>query len=98
MLATQGHEIHYATNHLGHFCLTQLLLDLLLPAKARVVVVNSVLHTIIGDVSPDYKYSSLPIIGSIGGWIAYCRRYAQMMMMMQFLLLKFTSGANVVYY
>lgn len=31
--SSQGHEIHWATNHLGHFALTNLLLDQLLPAK-----------------------------------------------------------------
>ncbi len=42
----QGHEIHYATNHLGHYCLTRLLLNELLANKARVVVVDSMLHSL----------------------------------------------------
>ncbi|KAL7998952.1 putative short-chain dehydrogenase/reductase SDR, NAD(P)-binding domain superfamily [Plasmopara halstedii] len=41
-----GLEIHFATNHLGHFYLTSLLLDLLRKSKhqARVVSVSSVTH------------------------------------------------------
>ncbi len=42
----QGHEIHWATNHLGHFCLTKELMPLLLPG-ARVVVVDSALHAMV---------------------------------------------------
>ena len=41
-----GYEMHLATNHLGHFLLTNLLLPLLHRAGqgARVVVVSSVVH------------------------------------------------------
>lgn len=49
--ATQGHELHYATNFLGHFALTQQLLPALLDARARVVVVSSILHTYVDDAS-----------------------------------------------
>jgi NAD(P)-dependent dehydrogenase (short-subunit alcohol dehydrogenase family) len=45
----QGFEIHYATNFLGHFALTQHLLPALLPQKARVVVVSSILHSYAGE-------------------------------------------------
>ncbi|MBL4795507.1 MAG: SDR family NAD(P)-dependent oxidoreductase [Pseudomonadales bacterium] len=42
---TDGYEIHMGTNHLGHFTLTGLLLDLLTKTKnARVVTVSSVGH------------------------------------------------------
>jgi NAD(P)-dependent dehydrogenase (short-subunit alcohol dehydrogenase family) len=45
----QGFEIHYATNFLGHFALTQHLLPVMLPQKARVVVVSSILHSYAGN-------------------------------------------------
>eukprot|EP00727_Mastigamoeba_balamuthi_P012916 m51a1_g8247 hypothetical protein (326) ;mRNA; r:129194-130412 len=37
----QGWELHYGTNHLGHFCLTTSLLPALIAGKARVVCVSS---------------------------------------------------------
>ncbi|HEY5195513.1 MAG TPA: oxidoreductase [Solirubrobacteraceae bacterium] len=44
-LTADGFELQLATNHLGHYALTGLLLDLLLAAPAgRVVTVSSVLH------------------------------------------------------
>ncbi|MBQ1055045.1 oxidoreductase [Micromonospora sp. C32] len=44
-LSPQGHELQFATNHLGHFALTGLLLDLLLAGRdPRVVTVTSVNH------------------------------------------------------
>jgi len=43
---TDGIEIHFGTNHIGHFYLTQLLLPVLRrSAHSRVVVVSSKLHT-----------------------------------------------------
>lgn len=42
-----GFELHFGTNHLGHFALTGLLLDRLLPvAGSRVVTVSSLSHRI----------------------------------------------------
>lgn len=42
-----GFELHFGTNHLGHFALTGLLLDRLLPTTgSRVVVVSSLGHRI----------------------------------------------------
>jgi NAD(P)-dependent dehydrogenase (short-subunit alcohol dehydrogenase family) len=44
-LSPQGHELQFATNHLGPFALTGLLLDLLLAGRdPRVVTVTSVNH------------------------------------------------------
>jgi NAD(P)-dependent dehydrogenase (short-subunit alcohol dehydrogenase family) len=44
-LTPQGHEWHFATNHLGHFALTGLLLNILCDRKdARVVTVSSLMH------------------------------------------------------
>ncbi len=41
-----GFEMQFATNHLGHFLLVQLLLPLL-KAKSRIVITSSVLHKVI---------------------------------------------------
>ncbi|WP_369145434.1 oxidoreductase [Streptomyces sp. R44] len=44
-LSAQGHELQFATNHLGHFALTGLLLDLLAAGTdPRVVTVSSINH------------------------------------------------------
>ncbi|MEU7581430.1 oxidoreductase [Streptomyces sp. NPDC041068] len=44
-LSAQGHELQFAANHLGHFALTGLLLDLLSAGlDSRVVTVSSVNH------------------------------------------------------
>ncbi|MEU6246830.1 oxidoreductase [Glycomyces sp. NPDC047010] len=43
-LSPQGHEIQFATNHLGHFALTGLLLDRLQGPDPRVVTVSSLAH------------------------------------------------------
>lgn len=44
-LSAQGHELQFATNHLGHFALTGLLLDLLRAGRdPRVVTVSSVVY------------------------------------------------------
>ncbi|MGV9884151.1 oxidoreductase [Streptomyces sp. NPDC003006] len=44
-LSAQGHELQFAANHLGHFALTGLLLDLLSAGRdPRVVTVSSVNH------------------------------------------------------
>lgn len=37
-------ELHFATNHLGHFLLTELLKDVILKNAARIVVVSSLMH------------------------------------------------------
>ncbi|MFJ3624966.1 oxidoreductase [Streptomyces albidoflavus] len=43
-LSAQGHEVQFAANHLGHFALTGLLLDLLAGDDPRVVTVSSLNH------------------------------------------------------
>ncbi|MFB6836647.1 oxidoreductase [Streptomyces sp. NPDC056361] len=44
-LSPQGHELQFAVNHLGHFALTGLLLDLLAASREpRVVTVSSINH------------------------------------------------------
>lgn len=40
-----GFESHFGTNHLGHFLLTNLLLNKLISAKGRIVAVSSQLYT-----------------------------------------------------
>ncbi|MGW0247145.1 oxidoreductase [Nocardia goodfellowii] len=61
-LSAQGHESQFAVNHLGHFALTALLLDLLAEGKdPRVVTVTSVDHRqgrlFLDDLSGERRYS-----------------------------------------
>ncbi|BAX90820.1 SDR family NAD(P)-dependent oxidoreductase [Mycobacterium shigaense] len=49
-----GFELQFGTNHLGHFALTGLLLDRLLPvAGSRVVTISSIGHRILADIHFD---------------------------------------------
>jgi NAD(P)-dependent dehydrogenase (short-subunit alcohol dehydrogenase family) len=49
-----GFELQFGTNHLGHFALTGLLLDRLLPvAGSRVVTISSVGHRILAKINFD---------------------------------------------
>ncbi len=68
-LSADGHEMQFATNHLGHFALTLLLLDTLNATPgARVVTVSSLAHTMgrihFDDLSFQHKpYSRLAAYG-----------------------------------
>ena len=51
-ITDEGFEMTFGVNHLGHFLLTQLLLDrLLATAPARVVTVSSIAHRLAGGMS-----------------------------------------------
>ncbi|WP_228000739.1 oxidoreductase [Nocardia australiensis] len=61
-LSAQGHELQFATNHLGHFAITGLLLDLLAAGnEPRVVTVTSIDHRqgrlFHDDLTGEHKYS-----------------------------------------
>ncbi|MFI1255422.1 oxidoreductase [Streptomyces netropsis] len=63
-LSAQGHELQFAANHLGHFALTGLLLDLLTVGRdPRVVTVSSTNHRqgrlFFDDLSGERKYSPM---------------------------------------
>jgi len=62
----QGYELHYATNHLGHFALVGGLLDLLRQSHARVIILTGDIAVLAHDASPDYVYND-------DGLLAYCR-------------------------
>ncbi|WP_173036853.1 oxidoreductase [Phytohabitans flavus] len=78
-LSPQGHEVQFATNHLGHFALTGLLLDLLHASRdPRVVTVTSVNHrrarlpfadpTGARGYSPMGFYNTSKLANAIFGW------------------------------
>ncbi|MGW1161034.1 oxidoreductase [Streptomyces sp. NPDC002513] len=63
-LSAQGHELQFACNHLGHFALTGLLIDLLIDGNdPRVVTVSSTNHRQgrlhFDDLSGERKYSPM---------------------------------------
>ncbi|MER5318893.1 oxidoreductase [Streptosporangium roseum] len=63
-LSAQGHELQFACNHLGHFALTGLLLDLLTAGRdPRVVTVTSTNHRqgrlFFDDLAGERKYSPM---------------------------------------
>ncbi|WP_433245227.1 oxidoreductase [Streptosporangium sp. CA-135522] len=78
-LSAQGHELQFAANHLGHFALTGLLLDLLAGGNdPRVVTVSSANHRqgrlFFDDLSGERKYSPMgfynqsKLANAVFGW------------------------------
>ncbi|SHN20682.1 NAD(P)-dependent dehydrogenase, short-chain alcohol dehydrogenase family [Actinacidiphila paucisporea] len=78
-LSPQGHEVQFAANHLGHFALTGLLLDLLEAGDdPRVVTVSSSNHRqgkiFFDDISGERKYSPMgyynqsKLANAVFGW------------------------------
>ncbi|WP_408991038.1 oxidoreductase [Streptomyces sp. 1268] len=78
-LAPQGHEVQFAANHLGHFALTGLLLDLLAAGDdPRVVTVSSPNHRkasiFFDDISGERTYSPMgyynqsKLANAVFGW------------------------------
>ncbi|MEV0374752.1 oxidoreductase [Streptomyces sp. NPDC050636] len=66
---TDGFEMQFGTNHLGHFALTGLLLPKLLATPgARVVTVSSMMHAI-----ADVDLEDLNSVRKYGRWMAYGR-------------------------
>ena len=62
-----GHESQFATNHLGHFRLTQALWPLLVAQGARVIAVSSRGHQIAGVDFDDIDFERRPY----DKWVAY---------------------------
>jgi NAD(P)-dependent dehydrogenase (short-subunit alcohol dehydrogenase family) len=58
-LTSDGLEIEFGTNHIGHFYLTKLLLPLLIRSKARIVNVSSMGHCLVDD-GINYEFPSSP--------------------------------------
>jgi NAD(P)-dependent dehydrogenase (short-subunit alcohol dehydrogenase family) len=56
-LTSDGLEIDFGTNHIGHFYLTKLLLPLLIRSKARIVNVSSIGHCFV-DNRINYEFPS----------------------------------------
>jgi NAD(P)-dependent dehydrogenase (short-subunit alcohol dehydrogenase family) len=67
--SSQGHEIAFATNVLGHHVLIRRLIDQgTLAGDARIVIVTGDIYSLVRDCTPDYRYR-----GAWGGQLAYCR-------------------------
>ncbi|MEW5316905.1 MAG: hypothetical protein WDW38_008245 [Sanguina aurantia] len=75
-LSADGHEMQFATNHLGHFLLTHLLLEHMLATAqssgvaARVVTVSSAAH-IMSYPEGIRPLETIDAKGGYGGWPAY---------------------------
>ncbi|MFC8075824.1 oxidoreductase [Streptomyces sp. NPDC057307] len=86
-LGVQGHEVQFAANHLGHFALTGLLLDLLEAGdNPRVVTVSSPNHRqasiFFDDLNGERKYSPMgyynqsKLANAVFGWQLHQRLVA----------------------
>jgi len=67
-LSDDGFEQHFAVNHLGHFFLTNLIIDLLLESQCRIMNVSSEAHRIaklnFNDLQSSGNYSSITAYGT----------------------------------
>ncbi|MCG8588534.1 MAG: SDR family NAD(P)-dependent oxidoreductase [Proteobacteria bacterium] len=66
--SSQGHELAFATNVLGHFALLRHTLATTLTDAARIVMLTGDIYVLAGDCGPDYPYQT-----PLGGMLAYCR-------------------------
>ena len=78
-LSEYGEELQFATNHLGHFLLTNLLLnDLRACTPSRVVIVSSGSHMNVSNIEFDDQKRNQPYpTSTIGKYRAGIRDYAQ---------------------
>lgn len=70
-LSPEGHEGQFATNHLGHFLLTNLLIETIKAAgKARIINLSSIAHNSTRELNlDDLNYEQ----EEYGGWKSYSR-------------------------
>ena len=64
----QGLEISFGTNVLGHFALRRGLLENMLRAHARIIILTGDIYVMADDCTPNYKWR-----GALGGMRAYTR-------------------------
>lgn len=68
--SVDGVESHFAANHLGHFLLTNLILDKIIAAKGRIVNVSSGAYALAEVNTEDPNFDDGK---TYNGWIAYAR-------------------------
>jgi NAD(P)-dependent dehydrogenase (short-subunit alcohol dehydrogenase family) len=74
-LSEYGEELQFATNHLGHFLLTNLLLnDLRACVPSRIVIVSSGAHANINNIEYDDQRRNQPYPASSIGCLRACLR------------------------